>query len=143
MIGGKIADGGGGIAYPVAQAEEYSNTCFEWEGCGGLRPEVGYGLTADGIFRIVKGDDNLCGIAEMIGGGVPGEEKIPYEEHKAHEGPELDRTAVAGAIRVFKGLEAEVEDNCDQVGDVVGYEVGGSGCCGDDGVNDSQGDCLL
>ena len=30
-------------------------------------------LTADGILLVVEGDDNLCGMAEMIGRGVPGE----------------------------------------------------------------------
>ena len=36
MIGGKIADGGGGIASPVAQAEEDVDARLDWAGCGGL-----------------------------------------------------------------------------------------------------------
>ena len=56
---------------------------------------MGDGLTADGIFLIVKGDDNLGGLSEMLGGGVPGEEKVPGKEHEVYEGPELDRPAVA------------------------------------------------
>ena len=87
MTGGKIADGGGGIASPVAQAEEDVDARLDWAGCGGLRTEVGDGLTADGILLIVEGDDNLGGLAEMLRRGVPGEEKAPDEEDKVHEGP--------------------------------------------------------
>ena len=52
-------------------------------------------------------------------------EEVPDKEHDIHEGPELDRPAVDGALRVFAGLQAEVEANGDQVGDVVGSGVGG------------------
>ena len=41
----------------------------------------------DGIILIVEGDDNLGGLAEMLGGSVPGEDKFPNKEHKFHEGP--------------------------------------------------------
>ena len=84
MIGGKISDGGGGIATLVAQAEEDVNARFDWAGCGGLKTEVGDGLAVDGIFLIVEGDENLGGLAEMLGGSVPGEEEVPDEEHEAH-----------------------------------------------------------
>ena len=50
---------------------------------------------------------------------------------------------VASAFRVFTGPEAEVEANFDQVGDVAGSGVRGSGCCGNDEVNNSQGSCLF
>ena len=63
MIGGEISDGGGGISSLVAQAEQDVDACLNWEGCDGLRPEVGDGLTTDDILLIVEGDDNLCGIA--------------------------------------------------------------------------------
>ena len=46
---------------------------------------MGDGLTADGILLIVEGDDNLCGIAKKLGGGIPREDKVPNEEHKVHE----------------------------------------------------------
>ena len=46
---------------------------------------------------------------------------------------------MAGALRIFSGPEAEVEANGEQVGDVVGYGVGGGSCLVDDGVHDSQG----
>ena len=65
----------------------------------------------DGILLIVKGDDNLGGLAKILSRNVPGEEKVPDKEHEVHEGPELDRLAVAGALRVFAGPEAEIEAN--------------------------------
>ena len=65
----------------------------------------------DDILLIVKGEDNLSGQAEMLGRGFPGEEEVPDKEHEIHEGSELDRPAVAGALRVFTGSEAEVEAN--------------------------------
>ena len=105
MTGAKIADGGGGITSPAAQVEEYVGVRLDWAGWGGLRPEVGDGLTADGILLIVEGDKNLCGIAEMPSRGVPRKEKVSGREHKVHRGTELDRPAVAGALRVFEGPE--------------------------------------
>ena len=77
------------------------------------------GLTADEILLIVEGDENLCGIAEMLVRDVPGEEKVPDKEHKVHGGKELDRLEVVDALCVFTVTEAEVEANWDQVGDVV------------------------
>ena len=63
MIGGIIADGGGGIAPLVAQAEEDVDARLDLAGYSGLRTEVGDSLTADGVLLIVKGDDNLGGLA--------------------------------------------------------------------------------
>ena len=141
MIGGIIADGGGGITPLVAEAEEDVYACLDWAGCGGLKAEVGDGLTADGIVLFDEGEDNLSCPVEMFGGGVPREEEIPDEEHEIHEGPELDRPAVAGALCalcVFTGSQAEVETNGDQVGDVVGLGVGGGSCLSDDGLDDPE-----
>ena len=59
----------------------------------------------------------------MLGRSVPGEEEVPNEEHKVHEGPELYCPSVVGARRVFAGPETEVESNGDQVSDVVGSGV--------------------
>ena len=81
MIGGIIADGGGGITTLIAQAEEDADAHLDWEGCGGLRTEAGDGLAADGILLIVEGDDNLGGLAEILSGSVPGEEEVPDKEH--------------------------------------------------------------
>ena len=55
----------------------------------------------------------------------------------------MDRPAVAGALCVFTGPEAEVEANGDQVGNMVGSGVGGGSCLCDDGFYDSEGDCLF
>ena len=104
---------------------------------------MGDGLTVDGTLLIVKGEDNLSCSAEMLGGSVPGEEEVSDKEHGIHEGSELDRPAVAGALRVFTGPEAEVEANGDQVGNMVGSGVGGGSCLGDDGLDNPEGDCLF
>ena len=48
----------------------------------------------------------MSGPAEMLGGSVPWDEEVPDEEHNIHEGPELDRSEVAGALRVFAGPHA-------------------------------------
>ena len=143
MIRGKITDGGGGIISLVTQAEEDVDARLDWAGCGGLRTEVGNVFTADGNLLIVEGDENLGGLAEMLDRGVPGEEKLPNEEQEVHEGPELDCPAVAGALRVFAGLEAEIEANGDRVGCVVRSVVRRARCCGNNGVHDYQGDGLF
>ena len=143
MIGGIIADGGGRSTPLVAEAEEDVDAGPDGAGCGGLGAEVGDGLTANGILLIVEGEDNLSCPAEMLGGGVPGEEEVPNKEHEVHDGSELNRPAVAGALRVFTGPEAEVEANGDQVGNMVGSGGGGGSCLGDDGLGDLEGDCLF
>ena len=45
---------------------------------------------------------------------------------------------MAVVLRVFSGSQAEVEANCDQFGNVVGSEVSGGSCLGDNGVHGSQ-----
>ena len=100
-------------------------------------------LAADGILLIVEGEDNLSCPAEMLGGSVPGEKEVPDKEHEIHEGSELDRPAVAGALRVFTGSEAEVESNGDQVGDMVGSGVGGGSCLCNNGLDNPKGGCLF
>ena len=54
---------------------------LDWAGYSRLRTEVGDSLTADGILLVVGGDEKLGGLAEMLGGSVPGEEEVPDEEH--------------------------------------------------------------
>ena len=85
MIKGEISDGGGEISSLVVQAEEDIDARLDWAGCGGLRTEARDSLTMDGIILIVEGDDNLGGLAEMLGGSVPGEEKFPNKEHEVHK----------------------------------------------------------
>ena len=77
MIGGIIADGGGGITPLVAEEDKDVDAPLEWAGCGGLGTEVGDGLAADGILLIVEGEDNLSCPAEMLGGSIPGRRKSP------------------------------------------------------------------
>ena len=100
-------------------------------------------LTADGILLIVESGENLVGLAEMICGGVPREEKVPDKEQTVYEGPELYHTEVVGALCIFAGPEAEIEANGEQVGDMVVFGVGGASCRGDDGVQNSQGGGLF
>ena len=104
---------------------------------------MGGGLTADGILMVVEGDENVGGLAEMLGGGVPGEDKFPDKEIKVHEGMELDRSEVVGALCVFAGPEAEVEANGDQASNVVGSRFRGASCRGEYGVHDYQGSGLF
>ena len=49
----------------------------------------------------------------------------------------MDLPDVAGALRVVAVPEAEVEANCDQVGNVAGSGVRGYGFRGDNGLIDS------
>ena len=143
MIGGIIADGGGRSTPSVAEAEEDVASGPDRAGCGRLGAEVRDGLAVDGILLIVEGEDNLSCPAEMLSGSVRGEEKVPDKEHEVHEGSELDCQAVAGALRVFTGPEAEVEANDDQVGNMVGSGVGGGSFLGDNELDSPEGDCLF
>ena len=63
----------------------------------------------------------------MLDGGVGWEESAPHEEYKVHEGPELECSPGAGALGVFTRLEAEVEAQGDQVGDLTGFGILGEG----------------
>ena len=97
-------------------------------------------LTSDGVFLVVQGKNNLSHLVEVLDWGVHGENTVPDEEHKVQEGPELDCPAVACALGVFAGPEAEVEAQLDKVGNVVGLGDVSVGSYGHNGVNDSQGD---
>ena len=79
----------------------------------------------------------------MLGGSVPREKEVPDKEHEIHEGSELDRLAVAGALRVFTGSQAEVESYGNQVGNMVGSGVRGGSCLCDDGLDNPEGGCLF
>ena len=82
----------------------------------------------------------MGGLAEIRGGDILGEEKIPDKEHRVHERTELDRPAVAGALFLLAVLEAEEESNGDQAGNVVGSCVVGASCRGNNEVHNSQED---
>ena len=62
-------------------------TLSDWVGRQGPRSEVRYGLTSDGILLVVQGEDDLCGMLEMLNQGVGGEAMVPDEEHQVQEGP--------------------------------------------------------
>ena len=66
------------------------------------------GLTSNGVFLVVQGENNLSHLVEVLDWGVPGEETVPDEEPEFQEGPELDYRAVACALGVFSGLDSEV-----------------------------------
>ena len=89
---------------------------------------------------VVQGEENLSRLVKGIDWGVHGEENVSDEEHEVQEWPKLDRPAVACALGVFAGPEAEVEAQLDQVGDVVGVGIRGGCFHGHNGVNYSQGD---
>ena len=76
---------------------------------------------------------------EVLDWGVHGEETVPDEEPEFQEGLELEYRAVACALDVFSGLDAEVETQLDQVGHVVGLGVEDVDSCGHNGLNNSQG----
>ena len=80
----------------------------------------------------------MVGLAEILYRSIRREELSPDEEHEVHEGPELYRLAVAGALFVFVGPEAEVEANGDQFINVVGSGVRRGSCHGEDVVHDSR-----
>ena len=55
----------------------------------------------------------MCGVLEVLDQGVGGEVMVPDEEHEFQEGSELGCPAVARALGVFTGPEAEVESQLD------------------------------
>ena len=79
------------------------------------------------FFLVVQGEDNLSRLVKMINWGIHGEETVSNKEQKVHEGPELDFPAVACALIVFLGPEAEVEAKLDQVGYAVVLGFGSVG----------------
>ena len=78
----------------------------DWAGCQRLRYEVRDGLTLDGILLVVQGEDDLCGVLEVLGWGVGREEMPPNEEQKFQEGLEQDFPAVAFALGATSVPEA-------------------------------------
>ena len=89
-----------------SQAEEDVDTHSNWKGFQGLRSEVRYGLTLNGIFLVVQGEADLCGMLKFLDWGVRGDEMVPDEEKKLQEGTELNCPVVACLLGVFTGPEA-------------------------------------
>ena len=140
LSGRTIVDMGGSQTPMFSHAEEDVDTCLNRSGCYQLRLEVRDGFPSDRILLFVKGKYDLGGVLEMFNWSVGWEESTPNEEDEVHEGPELDCLAVAGALGEFSQTEVEVEAKCDQVGNLLGFEVVGDGRCGHDGVNNAEGE---
>ena len=100
-------------------------------------------LTSDGILLVVQGEDDLRDVQEFLNRGVGWEELVPKEEHEFQEGPELDCPVVAHAIDVFTWPEADIEAQLYQVGDAVGFWVGGRDSLSHDGLDDANGGGIL
>ena len=76
---------------------------------------------------VIQGKDDMGGVLEMFDWGISWEDLIPNEEDEVQEGPELDCSAVTGALGVFIQPEAEGEAQLDQVRFMSGFGVGGGG----------------
>ena len=60
-------------------------------------------------------------------GSVWGEESVTNEVHEFQKCTELDCPAMAGALGILAGTQAEVESQDDQAGNVSGLLVGRRG----------------
>ena len=60
----------------------------------------------------------------------PGRKKSLTKNTKSIRVPELERSEMAGALRVFAGPDAEEKANGDQVRDMVSFRVRGASCFG-------------
>ena len=80
----------------------------------------------------------MGGMLGTLDGGIGRDEIVSSEEHEFQQGTELDGSAMAGALGVLTGPQAEVETQDNQVGNVSGFLIGGVSCCGHDGVDDTQ-----
>ena len=96
-----VADCGGRVTAMLLLAEEDVDARSNWGGGRALRSEVRDGLTSDGILLVVQGEDDLSDVLEPPDWGIGKEEDVPGEEHKFHEGSELNCPAMAGALEVL------------------------------------------
>ena len=56
---------------------------------------------------VVQGEDDLCGVLEVLDRGIDREDMAPNEEHKFQEGPEHGCPAVSRVLGVFTGPGSE------------------------------------
>ena len=70
--------------------------------------------------------------------GIGGEEGVPGEEEEVHVGTELNCPVMASALGIITGPQVEVETQDDQLGDVLGFLIGGGRCWNHDEVDDTQ-----
>ena len=71
-------------------------------------------------------------------GGIGGGGVVSGEEHEFQKGAELDGSAMTGALGILTGLQAEVEIQDDQVGDLLGFFIRGVSHCVHDGDYNTQ-----
>ena len=98
LRGRVVSDCGGLITSMLSQAGEDVDARSNWAGCQALRSEVRDGCISDGVFLVVKGEDDLCDVLEPLDRGVGGQEGVTGEEYKFHEWTELDCLVMAGAL---------------------------------------------
>ena len=125
LRGRVVADCGGRITAMLSQVEEDVDAHSNWAGGRSLRSEVRDGLTSNGILLVVQGEDDLCDVIKPPGWGIGGDAGVPDEKDELLEGTELHYPAMAGALGVLTGPQAEVESQDDQVGGVSGLLVRG------------------
>ena len=83
------------------------------------------GLTSDVILLVVQGEYDLIHVLKPPDWGIVGEEGVPGKEEEVHEGTEMNCPAMAGALEVLAGPQAEVEPQDNKVSGVSGLLVRG------------------
>ena len=96
-----VADCGSLITAMLLLAEEYVEAHSNWSGGRALRSEVRDGLPSDDVLLVVQGEDDLGDVLEPPGWGIRGEEGVPGEKDRVHEGTELHCPALAGTLGVL------------------------------------------
>ena len=59
LSGGEVSNWGGGVTSELSQAKEDVDARLNWAGYRGLQSDVRDGLTSDGVFLVIQGEDNL------------------------------------------------------------------------------------
>ena len=95
-------------------------------------------IPSDGVLLVVQGDDNLGVVLEVLDESIRKYESVSSEEHKFQKGVELDCPVMASALGIITGPQVEVETQDDQLGDVLGFLIGGGRRWNHDEVDDTQ-----
>ena len=66
MSSGKVVDRGGGAAAVLLQEKEDVEAYLDKAGCRGVWFKVRDGLTSDGVFLVVQGENDLCCLVEVL-----------------------------------------------------------------------------
>ena len=96
-----VADRDALRAHTFAHVEEDVDAQSNQAGCCQLRLEVRDGFPSDFTLLIVQNDKNLGFMLKVLDWSIRWEESIPNKEDEVREGPELDYSAVTGALGVF------------------------------------------